>query len=757
MAEDRPTKKHVQKNLTVMFTDISGFTKHTETITRNELMQRLDTHNELLMPIIAHFDGAIIKTIGDAFLITFESPTNAVQCGLYMQHTLRGFNDGLATDMQIHIKVSINVGEVTATATDVFGDPVNVAAKIEKATKPDEIYFTEAVFLAMNKAEVPNTFVKMFRPKGADSEEIKLYKVIQDEQDAIYQRIIKETKIDPEKLKTRVLELSSVAEKEVARYQDALETLIVQQGRSGKQTIVAILVGAVVLGLLIFGGLTLFGPPASEGGPGDRLSADVHQYLAVGKPGDATELVLNYVQENGADDLTKRLFAEIRSSEINELGVTARRLIESGEPETARRQILDFFRGSKPEGRAAEQLKAAEHYLAARTYMINGESAKVLSELSAAFGETDPSNEVRSLREQARGLVRSREQLDGPDRLEEAISVIGLVSKIFGDNTSNAPALELLHDALRIELFIYAWKNGPEKAMAEHEIYRKRFPQVRGWSDMEREVDLGSIWQVGRRDSRRQYKKDKWWKIVWRAGEYGAKQSDGLFQYRLGLVLYQLARTNSMGVGDGVREWEKALKKDPEIYKRHAEIAALLSPDLVKDYEDPEIQRKLKRVSLSADLLYILNVHDWGTEAARGMIKRMFYSESKDYLVKSLSAVRERDGSPYTYLRASSFAILADMGDAAEVKDPYGFFRDMYPLFVFQSGTTTAAHWQALFELKMPFDDFVALYQLIDGHLQETLQRKGRYGAYTGASKIFQQMIDDLKAAQPEHAARLEE
>ena len=188
-----------QKNLTVMFTDISGFTKHTETISRDALMSRLDTHNELLMPIIAHFEGKIVKTIGDAFLITFESPTNAVQCGLFMQHTLRKYNADRPDPEQIHIKVSINSGEVTVTENDVFGDPVNVAAKIEKATNPDEIYFTEAVFLAMVKAEVPTSFVKTFRPKGAESTEIKLYKVAQDEADERYQKIIAGTHIDAEK------------------------------------------------------------------------------------------------------------------------------------------------------------------------------------------------------------------------------------------------------------------------------------------------------------------------------------------------------------------------------------------------------------------------------------------------------------------------------------------------------------------------------------------------------------------------------
>ena len=48
-----------QKTLTVMFTDISGFTAHTETITAEELMARLDEHHALLMPIVRHFEGLL--------------------------------------------------------------------------------------------------------------------------------------------------------------------------------------------------------------------------------------------------------------------------------------------------------------------------------------------------------------------------------------------------------------------------------------------------------------------------------------------------------------------------------------------------------------------------------------------------------------------------------------------------------------------------------------------------------------------------
>src|SRR5690606_20107024 len=282
--------QRVQKNLTVMFTDISGFTKHTETISREALMSRLDTHNQLLMPIIAHFEGKIVKTIGDAFLITFESPTNAVQCGLFMQHTLRHHNLEKPESDQIHIKVSINSGEVTVTDNDVFGDPVNVAAKIEKATNPDEIYFTEAVFLAMNKSEVPTSFVKAFRPKGADSSEIKLYKVAMDEADERYKRIISGTTIDKEKMKTRVLELSNLAEKEFTRYQDTLDALVESQGKSSRGMVIAVIAAALILGIAVLVGLWAFGGKGES--EEQKTIATARLFLNSDKPEDARELLL---------------------------------------------------------------------------------------------------------------------------------------------------------------------------------------------------------------------------------------------------------------------------------------------------------------------------------------------------------------------------------------------------------------------------------------------------------------------------------
>ena len=181
-------------NATVMFTDIRGFTARTSREPREGLEELLQTHEALLLPVIKHYDGRVVKTIGDAFLVVFESPTNAVLCGVVIQRRLLEFNRTAPEAKRIEVRVAINSGEVTLRGDDVFGEPVNICARIEGITEPNEIYFTEATYLTMQKAEVPSSVVGSRRLKGIP-EEIKLYRVIQDEDNQLYRAIVAEAQI----------------------------------------------------------------------------------------------------------------------------------------------------------------------------------------------------------------------------------------------------------------------------------------------------------------------------------------------------------------------------------------------------------------------------------------------------------------------------------------------------------------------------------------------------------------------------------
>ncbi len=163
-------------NLAIVFTDIKGFTERTSAQTLEENQRLLARHNELLAPLFKAFGGRIIKSIGDAFLVTFESPTQAVLSGLAIQDRLWAYNRNAPEREQFHIRVAINVGEVRLEANDVFGEPVNIAARVEGITDADEVYFTEAVFLSMNKAEVPAEEVGSFDLKGIPGK-IRVYRV----------------------------------------------------------------------------------------------------------------------------------------------------------------------------------------------------------------------------------------------------------------------------------------------------------------------------------------------------------------------------------------------------------------------------------------------------------------------------------------------------------------------------------------------------------------------------------------------------
>ncbi len=166
------------RNLTIMFTDIKGFTQRVSEGSREDLTDLRSAHDRLLVPIFEHFEGLIVKTIGDAFLVTFESPTDAVMCGLAVQEALRQYNIILAGNKKLEVRVAINSGEVETSDNDVLGEPVNIAARLEGVAEPGEVYFTEAVYLSMNRSEAPSSEIGERTFKGIPYP-IKVYKAIQ--------------------------------------------------------------------------------------------------------------------------------------------------------------------------------------------------------------------------------------------------------------------------------------------------------------------------------------------------------------------------------------------------------------------------------------------------------------------------------------------------------------------------------------------------------------------------------------------------
>lgn len=176
--------------LTVMFIDIVGYTKTTVQLSREEFTELHDIFDSFSIPIFEKYGGTVIKKIGDAFLTTFRSPTDAVLCGIELQRAFDQYNKH--AHRPIKIRVAIHTGEVIIRNDDVYGEAVNTASRIESTAKAGHIVFSEAVFSAMNKKEIPyihlgpHTFkgikypIRLFRVKSYYDEILRRRRIIKD-------------------------------------------------------------------------------------------------------------------------------------------------------------------------------------------------------------------------------------------------------------------------------------------------------------------------------------------------------------------------------------------------------------------------------------------------------------------------------------------------------------------------------------------------------------------------------------------------
>lgn len=142
------------ENLTIMFTDIVGFSEKVSSLSRVESERLLKQHDRLLKKVIKRFCGVIIKSVGDSFLVVFRSPTDAVLCAMAMQDALWEINRGKSDSEMIIVRIALNTGEVLLKNRDVYGEAVNIASRLESETPGGCIYLTDTVYLSMNRNEV---------------------------------------------------------------------------------------------------------------------------------------------------------------------------------------------------------------------------------------------------------------------------------------------------------------------------------------------------------------------------------------------------------------------------------------------------------------------------------------------------------------------------------------------------------------------------------------------------------------------------
>jgi TolB-like protein/Tfp pilus assembly protein PilF len=160
-----------------MFTDVVGYTALTH---RDEVlaMTLLEEHRALVRPFFLKHNRREVKTIGDAFLVEFESALDAVRCSYDMQRALHELNSGRTDDRKVQLRIGIHLGDVVHSQSDVYGDAVNLASRIQSIAPPEGVCISVQVYdQVKNKSEFHTTSLGKMELKNV-GEPLEIFRLV---------------------------------------------------------------------------------------------------------------------------------------------------------------------------------------------------------------------------------------------------------------------------------------------------------------------------------------------------------------------------------------------------------------------------------------------------------------------------------------------------------------------------------------------------------------------------------------------------
>ncbi len=171
---DREIQEKFSRPVTIMFTDIKGSTTFFDMRGDLEGVTMLQRHNELVVPPIEEHGGRILQRLGDGLLATFPTATPGVKAGIEIQKRLHAYNSRVAEREQIHVRVGLNSGMGLVEESNVFGDAVNTAARVQTLADPGQILVSDSTYQEASK----DLGTDIFLPVGPSALKGKLEKVV---------------------------------------------------------------------------------------------------------------------------------------------------------------------------------------------------------------------------------------------------------------------------------------------------------------------------------------------------------------------------------------------------------------------------------------------------------------------------------------------------------------------------------------------------------------------------------------------------
>jgi len=128
----------------VMFVDIVDYTTITNLLNRESFTILHDVFDEVMELAVEKFGGRIVKKIGDAFMLEFETGPDAINCALFLHKSFREHNKNFP-NIPINIRIGINKGPAIVRNGDLFGTSVNIASRLESMGSAGDILFSDGI------------------------------------------------------------------------------------------------------------------------------------------------------------------------------------------------------------------------------------------------------------------------------------------------------------------------------------------------------------------------------------------------------------------------------------------------------------------------------------------------------------------------------------------------------------------------------------------------------------------------------------
>src|SRR5262247_4349003 len=141
MADERTQRRLAA----ILAADVVGYSRLVEQDEAGTLGALADRRKAILEPLFAKYRGRVVRLMGDGTLAEFASAVDAVQCAVDIREAMKEANAKLPEDRAIVLRVGLNLGDVVVEDGDLYGDGVNVAARLEAMAEPGGVCLSAAI------------------------------------------------------------------------------------------------------------------------------------------------------------------------------------------------------------------------------------------------------------------------------------------------------------------------------------------------------------------------------------------------------------------------------------------------------------------------------------------------------------------------------------------------------------------------------------------------------------------------------------